>query len=50
MTFTIFSVSFTIKKRKISLEEAIYQEQIEKLYEQSKDHQAEMHYLSSNGL
>lgn len=50
MTLHLFSVSVTIKRREISLEQAIRQEQIEKLYEQSKDHQAMMHFFSSNGL
>lgn len=50
MTLHLFSVSVTIKRREISLEQAIRQEQIEKLYELSKDNQAMMHYFSSNGL
>ncbi|MGX6443521.1 YrzI family small protein [Neobacillus sp. K501] len=50
MTLHLFSVSVTIKRREISLEQAIRQEQIEKLYEKSKEHQAMMHYFSSNGL
>ncbi|NRD75920.1 YrzI family small protein [Bacillus sp. BRMEA1] len=39
MTLNIFFLSITIKKRKVSLEEAQHQEQVEKLYEQSRDKQ-----------
>ncbi|MBV7505907.1 YrzI family small protein [Bacillus sp. sid0103] len=40
MTLNIIFFSITIKKRKVSTEEAIHQEMVEKLYEQNKDRQA----------
>lgn len=42
MTLNIFFLSITIKRREISLEEAIHQEQVEKLYEANKDRQISM--------
>ncbi|MCM3114915.1 YrzI family small protein [Neobacillus sp. MER 74] len=42
MTLNIIFFSITIKKRKVSTEEAIHQEMVEKLYEQNKDRQASM--------
>lgn len=39
MTLNILFFSITIKKRKISPEEAQHQEMVEKLYEQNKDRQ-----------
>ncbi|MEH7376959.1 MULTISPECIES: YrzI family small protein [Bacillaceae] len=43
MTLNIIFFSITIKKRKVSTEEAIHQEMVEKLYEQNKDRQASMY-------
>ncbi|WP_144547758.1 YrzI family small protein [Bacillus sp. X1(2014)] len=40
MTLNIIFFSITIKKRKVSIEEANHQEMVEKLYEQNKDRQA----------
>lgn len=37
MTLNIFSLTITIKNRKISPEEAIHQEAAEKLYQEYKD-------------
>lgn len=45
MTLNIFFLSITIKKREISVEEAIHQEQVEKLYEQNKDRQISVHHF-----
>ncbi|MEH7082096.1 YrzI family small protein [Neobacillus drentensis] len=42
MTLNIIFFSITIKKRKVSIEEANHQEMVEKLYEQNKDRQASM--------
>jgi uncharacterized protein (TIGR02413 family) len=44
MTLNILFFSITIKKRKVSKEEAIHQEIVEKLYEQNKDRQASMYH------
>ncbi|WHY80174.1 YrzI family small protein [Neobacillus sp. WH10] len=35
--------SITFKKREVSLEEAVNQEMVEKLYDQNKDRQISMH-------
>ena len=43
MTLNILFFSITIKKRNMSLEEAVHQEMVEKLYEQNKDRQISMH-------
>ena len=45
MTLNILFFSITIKKRHVTLEEAIHQEQVEKLYEQNKDRQISMQRL-----
>lgn len=45
MTLNIFFLSITIKKREISVEEAIHQEQVEKLYEENKDRQISVHHF-----
>ncbi|MGX6442834.1 YrzI family small protein [Neobacillus sp. K501] len=45
MTLNIFFLSITIKKREISVEEAIHEQQVEKLYEQNKDRQISVHYI-----
>jgi uncharacterized protein (TIGR02413 family) len=45
MTLNIIFFSITIHKRKMNLEEAVHQEMIEKLYEQSKDRQFSMYHL-----
>ncbi|EKN63815.1 hypothetical protein BABA_24175 [Neobacillus bataviensis LMG 21833] len=42
MTLNILFFSITIKKRKMSFEEAAHQEMIEKLYEKNKERQASM--------
>ncbi|MEH7333985.1 YrzI family small protein [Neobacillus drentensis] len=43
MTLNILFFSITIKKRNVTLEEAVQQELVEKLYEQNKDRQISMH-------
>ncbi|WHY76273.1 YrzI family small protein [Neobacillus sp. WH10] len=43
MTLNILFFSITIKKRNISIEEAVNQEMVEKLYDQYKDRQISMH-------
>ena len=43
MTLNILFFSITIKKRNVSLEEAVNQEMIEKLYEEHQDRQISMH-------
>jgi uncharacterized protein (TIGR02413 family) len=45
MTLNILFFSITIKRRTLSLEDAIHQEMVEKLYEQNKDRLAMMHHL-----
>ncbi|MGG1677502.1 YrzI family small protein [Neobacillus sp. NRS-1170] len=45
MTLNILFFSITIKKRNVTLEEAVQQELVEKLYEQNKDRQISMHRL-----
>lgn len=45
MTLNIFFLSITIKKREISVEEAIHEQQVEKLYEQNKDRQISVHHI-----
>lgn len=45
MTLNIFFLSITIKKREISVEEAIHQEQVKKLYEENKDRQISVHHF-----
>lgn len=37
MTLNIFALTIIIKKRKISLKEAVHQEVAEKLYQENKD-------------
>jgi uncharacterized protein (TIGR02413 family) len=43
MTLNIFFFSITFKKREVSLEEAVYQVMVEKLYEHNKDRQISMY-------
>ncbi|MEH7547776.1 MULTISPECIES: YrzI family small protein [Bacillaceae] len=43
MTLNILFLTITIRKRKISTEEAVHQEKVEKLYEQFKDRQISMY-------
>lgn len=43
MTLNIFFFSITFKNREVSLEEAVNQEMVEKLYEQNKDRQISMY-------
>jgi uncharacterized protein (TIGR02413 family) len=43
MTLNIIFLSITIKKRKVSTEEAVHQEMVERLYDQNKDRQASMY-------
>jgi uncharacterized protein (TIGR02413 family) len=45
MTLNIFFLSITIKKREITIEEAIHEQQVEKLYEQNKDRQISVHHI-----
>ncbi|MED3563197.1 MULTISPECIES: YrzI family small protein [Bacillus] len=44
MTLNILFLSITIKKRRISVEEAIHQEMVEKIYQENKDRQIYMHH------
>ncbi|WHY65797.1 YrzI family small protein [Neobacillus sp. SuZ13] len=43
MTLNIIFFSVTIRKRKVSTDESIHQEMVEKLYEQNKDKQISMY-------
>lgn len=43
MTLNIFFISITIKRREITREEALHQEQVKKIYEENKDRQISMH-------
>lgn len=43
MTLNIFFLSITIKKREISVEEALHQEKVKKIYEQNKDRIISVH-------
>ncbi|MDQ1146187.1 MAG: YrzI family small protein [Bacillus sp. (in: firmicutes)] len=43
MTINILFLSITIKKRTLSLQEAVHEENVEKLYEKNKDQQISMH-------
>nr|WP_242637749.1 MULTISPECIES: YrzI family small protein [Bacillaceae] len=45
MTLNILFFSITIKKRKMSLEEAVQQEMVEKLYDEAKERQISMHHF-----
>ncbi|MFZ7945485.1 MULTISPECIES: YrzI family small protein [Bacillaceae] len=45
MTLNILFFSITFKKREVSLEEAVHQEMVEKLYDQTKDRQISMHHF-----
>jgi uncharacterized protein (TIGR02413 family) len=45
MTLNILFLSITIKKRKMSIEEASRQEQIKKIYETTKDRQISVHRI-----
>jgi uncharacterized protein (TIGR02413 family) len=45
MTLNILFFSITIKKREVSLQEAVNQEMVEKLYDQNKDRQISMHHF-----
>jgi len=45
MTLNILFFSITINKRKISPEEAVHQEMVEKLYEQNQDRQISMYRM-----
>jgi uncharacterized protein (TIGR02413 family) len=45
MTLNILFFSITIKKRKMSQEEAEHQELVEKLFEQNKDRQISIHHI-----
>ncbi|WP_312473918.1 YrzI family small protein [Neobacillus sp.] len=46
MTLNIFFFSITFKKREVSLQEAVQQEMVEKLYEENKDRQISMlHFM-----
>ncbi|MFD0827463.1 YrzI family small protein [Neobacillus sp. M.A.Huq-85] len=44
MTLNILFLSITIKKRRISVEEAMHQEMVERLYEENRDRQISMHH------
>jgi len=45
MTLNILFFSITVKKRKESLQEAIQNEMVEKLYDQHKDRQATAYHV-----
>ncbi|MFP7297546.1 YrzI family small protein [Neobacillus niacini] len=45
MTLNILFFSITVKKHKESLQEAIRNEQVDKLYDQHKDRQAAAYHL-----
>ncbi|CAH2715484.1 hypothetical protein BACCIP111895_02668 [Neobacillus rhizosphaerae] len=46
MTLNIFFFSITFKKREVSLQEAVQQEMVEKLYEENRDRQISMlHFM-----
>lgn len=45
MNLKIFSLTISIQKRELSVEEAFHQEQVEKFYEQNKDRQVMVHHL-----
>ncbi|WP_082692942.1 YrzI family small protein [Bacillus sp. FJAT-29814] len=45
MTLNIFFLTITITKRKVSADEAIQQEMVNKLYEQNKDRQISMYRI-----
>ncbi len=46
MTLNIFFLTITIKKRKMSVNDAVHQEMVEKLYEKNKDQQISMpHFM-----
>ncbi|MDN3015388.1 YrzI family small protein [Paenibacillus sp. BSR1-1] len=45
MTLNIFFLTITINKRKMSIDDAVHQEMVEKLYEKSKDQQISMRHF-----
>lgn len=45
MTLNILFFSITIQKRNVSLEEAVQQEMVEKIYQENKDRQISVHHL-----
>jgi len=45
MTLNILFFSITFKKREVSLQEAVNQEMVEKLYDQNKDRHISMHHF-----
>lgn len=45
MTLNIFFISITFKKRIESLQQAARNEMVEKLYEQNKERQLNLHHL-----
>jgi uncharacterized protein (TIGR02413 family) len=45
MTLNIFFLTITISKRKVSIEEAVQQEMVNKIYEQNKDRQISMYRI-----
>jgi uncharacterized protein (TIGR02413 family) len=45
MTLNILFLSITIRKREMSFEEAAHQEQIKKIYEETKDRQISNHRI-----
>lgn len=45
MTLNILFFSITIRKRKVSFEEAVQQEMVDKLYEQYRDRQMSIHHI-----
>jgi uncharacterized protein (TIGR02413 family) len=45
MTLNILFLSITIKKREMSIEEAAHQEQIKKIYEETKNRQISVHRI-----
>jgi uncharacterized protein (TIGR02413 family) len=45
MTLNIFFLTITISKRKVTIQDAMQQEMVNKLYEQNKDRQISMYRM-----
>ncbi|MED3624507.1 YrzI family small protein [Neobacillus thermocopriae] len=45
MTLNILFFTITVKKREVSLEEAVRQEMVEQIYEKNKDRQISMYRM-----
>jgi uncharacterized protein (TIGR02413 family) len=44
MTLNILLITITIKRRKMSLEEAVHQEMVEKLYDENKNQRISIYH------